>query len=62
VARGRIGFDEYKLGPGGSVSYDASMPHRLWAIGPDSVNVIWAVVGRRNDSRSEFLRRENGSY
>jgi transcriptional regulator with XRE-family HTH domain len=58
----RIGFDEYKLGPGGSVSYDASMPHRLWAIGPESVNAIWAVVGRRNDSRFESLRRDNGSH
>jgi transcriptional regulator with XRE-family HTH domain len=56
----RIGFEEYKLGPGGSVSYDASMPHRLWAIGQESVNAIWAVVGRRNDSRFESLRRESG--
>lgn len=56
----RIGFDEYKVGPGGSVSFDASMPHRLWAIGPESVKAIWAVAGRRSDPRFGSLRRENG--
>jgi transcriptional regulator with XRE-family HTH domain len=29
----RIGFDEYSLGPGDSISFDSSSPHRLWAIG-----------------------------
>jgi len=27
----RIGFDEYRLGPGASISFDSSAPHRLWA-------------------------------
>jgi transcriptional regulator with XRE-family HTH domain len=51
----RIGFDEYDLGPGHSISFDASSPHRLWAIGSRPAEVIWAVVGRQGDSRSGSL-------
>ena len=48
----RIGFDEYHLGPGDSISFDASSPHRLWAIGNEPTEVIWAVVGRQGDTRT----------
>jgi transcriptional regulator with XRE-family HTH domain len=47
----RIGFDEHELGPGDSVSFDSSSPHRLWAIGDEPVTAIWFVVGRQSDSR-----------
>ncbi|HEY1369278.1 MAG TPA: cupin domain-containing protein [Gaiellaceae bacterium] len=47
----RIGFDEYELGPGGSVTFSASAPHRLWAIGGEPVQAIWVVVGREGDPR-----------
>jgi transcriptional regulator with XRE-family HTH domain len=47
----RIGFDEYVLGPGDSVSFDSSSPHRLWAIGDERVTAIWFVVGRQSDTR-----------
>jgi len=47
----RIGFDEYELGPGGSISFDSSAPHRLWNRGNDPVHGIWVVVGRQNDPR-----------
>jgi transcriptional regulator with XRE-family HTH domain len=47
----RIGFDEYDLGSGDSISFDSSSPHRLWAIGDDPVQAIWVVVGRQSDSR-----------
>jgi transcriptional regulator with XRE-family HTH domain len=43
----RIGFDEYELGPGHSVSYDASSPHRLWNVGAEPVHAIWVVFGRQ---------------
>ena len=36
----------YNLGPGDSVSFDGSLPHRLWAIGDEPAEAIWAVVGR----------------
>jgi transcriptional regulator with XRE-family HTH domain len=47
----RIGFDEYQLGPGASVSFDSSAPHRLWNLGHEPVHGIWCVVGRQNDPR-----------
>jgi transcriptional regulator with XRE-family HTH domain len=48
----RVGFDEYDLAPGHSISFDASSPHRLWAIGSQPAEVIWAVVGRQGDNRA----------
>ena len=47
----RIGFDEYELGPGASISFDSSAPHRLWTLGNAPVHGIWVVVGRQNDPR-----------
>jgi transcriptional regulator with XRE-family HTH domain len=47
----RIGFDEYVLGPGDSISFHSSSPHRLWAIGNERVTAIWVVVGRESDAR-----------
>jgi transcriptional regulator with XRE-family HTH domain len=47
----RIGFDEYELGPGESISFDSSSPHRLWAIGNEPAEAIWVVVGRGGDPR-----------
>src|SRR5919197_2703590 len=48
---GRIGFDEYDLGTGNSISFDSSSPHRLWALGDEPVTAIWVVVGRQSDHR-----------
>ena len=47
----RIGFDEYDLGPGDSVSFDSSSPHRLWTIGDEPAHAVWVIVGRQSDSR-----------
>jgi transcriptional regulator with XRE-family HTH domain len=49
----RVGFDEYELGPGGSIAFDSSSPHRLWAIGDEPVHAIWVVIGRKADPRGE---------
>lgn len=46
-----VGFDTYELGPGDSISFDSTMPHRLFTVGPDTVRAIWFVVGRRGDPR-----------
>jgi transcriptional regulator with XRE-family HTH domain/quercetin dioxygenase-like cupin family protein len=46
-----IGFETYELGPGDSVAFDSTMPHRLFAIGDEIVEAIWVVVGRRGDAR-----------
>jgi len=47
----KLGFDEYRLDPGYSITFDATSPHRLWAIGDEPVEALWVVVGRQSDRR-----------
>ena len=49
----RVGFEEYELGPGGSIAFDSSSPHRLWTVGDEPVHAIWVVIGRKADPRGE---------
>lgn len=42
----RIGFDDYVLAAGDSVSFDSTVPHRLANIGQVPVHAIWFVLGR----------------
>ena len=42
-----IGFEDHVLGPGDSVSFDSTTPHRLHNDGPAPVNAVWVVVNRR---------------
>ena len=51
----RIGFDEHELEPGMAISFDASAPHRLWAVGDEPARAIWVVVGRQNDTRGPLF-------
>ncbi len=46
VLQVRIGFDEYVLQPGDSVSIDSTIPHRLANQGDTPVQAIWFVLGR----------------
>ena len=48
----QIGFEQYELGPGDSLSFGAETPHRLWAIGDEAVVAIFAILRRHGDSRS----------
>jgi transcriptional regulator with XRE-family HTH domain len=43
-----IGFDEYELGPGDSISIRSTMPHRLVNHGDKPVQAIWFVIGRNS--------------
>ena len=47
-----IGFDEFVLGPGDSIVFDSTRPHRLYNKGDVPVHAIWFVVGRDNDQRT----------
>jgi transcriptional regulator with XRE-family HTH domain len=47
----QIGFERYELAPGDSVSFDAQMPHRLWAIGGVPAVAVWTVIRRTGDRR-----------
>jgi transcriptional regulator with XRE-family HTH domain len=42
----RIGFEEYVLQPGDSISFDSTIPHRLANVGDVPVHAIWFVLGR----------------
>jgi transcriptional regulator with XRE-family HTH domain len=42
----QLGFDEFSLGPGDSIAFDSTQPHRLWNLGDVPVKGIWFVVGR----------------
>ena len=48
----QVGFEKYELGSGGSIAFDSSSPHRLWAIGDKPVHAIWVVIGRDADPRT----------
>jgi len=43
-----IGFDEeqFELGPGDSIAFESSRPHRLENAGDEPVEAVWFVVGR----------------
>jgi transcriptional regulator with XRE-family HTH domain len=41
-----VGFDSYELGPGDSISFPATTPHRLGNDGPDPAHAIWCILGR----------------
>ena len=52
-----IGFDdEHELGPGDSIAFESSRPHRLENAGSEPVEAIWFVVGRsQGDARKLAL-------
>ena len=52
-----IGFDdEHELGPGDSIAFESSRPHRLENAGSEPVEAIWFVVGRsQSDARKLAL-------
>jgi transcriptional regulator with XRE-family HTH domain len=45
-----VGFEEYLLGPGDSISFASTTPHRLWNPGDEVVTGIWVVEGRHAES------------
>jgi transcriptional regulator with XRE-family HTH domain len=42
----QLGFQTYELGPGDSIAFDSTGPHRFWNLGDEPVHGIWCVVGR----------------
>ncbi|HEX6700054.1 MAG TPA: XRE family transcriptional regulator [Gaiellaceae bacterium] len=57
-----IGFDEeHELGPGDSIAFESSRPHRLENAGAEPVEAIWFVVGRsHSDARKLALDTSHG--
>jgi transcriptional regulator with XRE-family HTH domain len=44
-----VGFDARVLGPGDSIDFESTTPHRLRNAGDEPVTGVWVVVGRRAD-------------
>jgi transcriptional regulator with XRE-family HTH domain len=42
-----VGFEEFVLGPGDSITFPSSTPHRLGNEGSEPARAIWVVRGRR---------------
>ena len=42
----QLGFERHELGPGDSIGFDSTVPHRLWNAGDEPVQGVWFVVGR----------------
>jgi transcriptional regulator with XRE-family HTH domain len=57
-----VGFEEYVLEPGDSISFESSTPHRLHNDGSDVVRAIWVVLGRYHSARSVDLDRDAGGH
>lgn len=45
-----VGDEDHVLGPGDSITFDSTIPHRLWNPGPEEVRGIWFVLGRHSGS------------
>jgi transcriptional regulator with XRE-family HTH domain len=43
-----LGFDEFEVGPGCSIAFDCTQPHRLANVGEEPVEAVWMVIGRRH--------------
>jgi quercetin dioxygenase-like cupin family protein len=41
-----VGFDRHELGPGDSISFPATTPHRLSNDGDEPAHAIWCILGR----------------
>jgi len=41
-----VGFDDHVLGPGDSITFQSTTPHRLRNDGPVEVRAIWVTLGR----------------
>jgi transcriptional regulator with XRE-family HTH domain len=42
----KVGFEDYILEPGDSISFESTIPHRLYTIGDEPVRTVWVVIGR----------------
>ena len=56
-----LGFDKYVIGPGDSISFDCTQPHRFATVGDETVEAVWFVVGRRDTLSVEDAPAEASS-
>lgn len=56
----QVGFEQYELGEGDSISFDSATPHRLSNEGELTCTSIWVVVGRRTNANGEVAAHGAG--
>ena len=61
LVRGRldvqVGFETYSLGPGDSIHFDSTTPHRLSNPYDEPCTAVWFVLARRDDNRLSGLEQ-----
>src|SRR5262249_43723754 len=57
-----VGFEDYVLEPGDSISFESSTPHRLHNDGSEGVHAIWVVLGRYHAGSAVGLDRDGGGH
>jgi transcriptional regulator with XRE-family HTH domain len=55
-----VGFDEFILEPGDSITFPSTTPHRLSNDGPETVRAVWVVRGRRGADPAREVTEEIG--
>jgi transcriptional regulator with XRE-family HTH domain len=55
-----VGFDEFVLAPGDSITFPSSTPHRLSNEGSETARAIWVVRGRRG--ANPHVEASSGSW
>jgi len=50
-----VNFDDYLLGPGDSIAFPSTTPHRLWNAGEETVHGIWVVTGRHRSTPADSI-------
>ena len=51
----QVGFDTWSLGPGDSIHFDSTTPHRLSNPYDEPCTAVWFVLARRDDNRLSGL-------
>jgi quercetin dioxygenase-like cupin family protein len=49
-----VGFEEYELEAGDSITFDSQTPHRLENPGDEPAHTVWFVIGRSSDVRATW--------
>ncbi len=58
----RVGFDLYNLGPGDSLHFDSTTPHRLANPYDEPCVAVWVVVARKGDTRVTSPRDPDSNH
>jgi transcriptional regulator with XRE-family HTH domain/quercetin dioxygenase-like cupin family protein len=57
-----VGFDEFLLAPGDSITFPSSTPHRLANDGDETVRAVWVVRGRRGETSAPTRALDAGEH